>query len=60
MELVHIQAPITYVVAAFPDEVLKGTIAFLNLEVEQNTNIDLFRVEISNPANKYKPGMMVE
>ena len=60
MESIKEQAAVTWVISAFPDEEHTGTISFINPEVEQKTKINLIRVEIANPANKYKPGMMAE
>lgn len=60
MEFVREQAPVTYVVTAFPNDELKGTISFINPEIEQKSQINLIRVEIANSSKKYKPGMMAE
>lgn len=60
LEYIKESAPITYIISAFPDEELKGTISFVNPELEKDSKINLIRVEISNTANKYKPGMMAE
>jgi len=60
LEYIKESAPITYIISALPDEELKGTISFVNPELEKDSKINLIRVEISNTANKYKPGMMAE
>jgi len=60
MDYIRENAPITYIISAFPDEELKGSISFVNPELEKDSKINLIRVEIANAGDKYKPGMMAE
>jgi membrane fusion protein, copper/silver efflux system len=60
IEYIRESTPITYTISSFPDEELKGTISFVNPELEKDSKINLIRVEILNTANEYKPGMMAE
>jgi membrane fusion protein, copper/silver efflux system len=41
----------------FPEDVIYGAVTFANPELQQETKINLVRVEVANPGNKYKPGM---
>jgi len=44
----------------FPDmqgKEVKGTIEFINPEINPDTRINLIRVSIANPRNQFKPGM---
>jgi len=43
--------------APYPDERIKGNIVFTNPELQQQSKINLIRVEVNNAAFRYKPGM---
>jgi Cu(I)/Ag(I) efflux system membrane fusion protein len=45
-------------IAAFPEEQLSGKINFINLELIENTKINLVRIEIENEHMLFRPGMM--
>jgi membrane fusion protein, copper/silver efflux system len=48
------------VIVLFPDmqgKEVKGTIEFVNPEINPDTRINLIRVSIANPGNQLKPGM---
>lgn len=42
---------------AFPDETLEGTVTFINPELQENSRINLVRVEVDNKKMLLKPGM---
>lgn len=53
------QSPILEVeFEAFPGERIKGEIVYDNPRLEDNTKVNLVRVNIHNPNGDYKPGMM--
>jgi Cu(I)/Ag(I) efflux system membrane fusion protein len=43
---------------AFPEEVIDGTVDFMNPEFQSESKISLIRVNIPNPQRKFVPGMM--
>lgn len=45
-------------IASFPDKQIKGKVSFVNLELQQDSKINLIRVEIDNPDTLFRPGMM--
>ena len=45
-------------IASFPDKQLKGKVSFVNLELQQESKINLIRIEIENPDTLFRPGMM--
>jgi Cu(I)/Ag(I) efflux system membrane fusion protein len=42
---------------AYPDERIKGNIFFINPELQEQSKINLVRVEVDNSRHLYKPGM---
>ncbi len=45
---------------AYPDEVFKGTIAFLDPYLDPKTRTVKVRVDVPNPGSRLKPGMFVD
>ena len=48
----------TVTIASFPDKVMKGKISFVNLELVENSKINLIRMQINNSDTLFRPGMM--
>lgn len=42
---------------AFPDEATEGVITFSNPELQNESKINLVRIEVKNTSGKFKPGM---
>lgn len=42
---------------AYPEEATEGTIVFVNPELQNESKINLIRMEVKNPGGKLKPGM---
>ena len=42
---------------AFPDEAMEGVITFSNPELQNQSKINLVRVEVKNSSGKFRPGM---
>ena len=45
-------------IASFPDKVMEGRISFVNIELLENSKINLIRIQLDNPDNLFRPGMM--
>ncbi len=43
--------------ASFPDERIKGSVVFTNPELQQQSKVNLIRIEVNNASSRYKPGM---
>jgi Cu(I)/Ag(I) efflux system membrane fusion protein len=44
---------------AYPDEIIKGKVVYINPELQNGNQVNLVRIEVSNQYLKYKPGMQV-
>jgi Cu(I)/Ag(I) efflux system membrane fusion protein len=41
----------------YPDERIKGWVVFTNPELQQQSKVNLIRIEVNNPTFRHKPGM---
>lgn len=58
-ELAYLQEghEVEVIPAPYPDERIKGSIVFTNPELQQQSKINLIRIEVYNAASRFKPGM---
>ena len=58
-ELAYLQEgqKVEVVPEAFPDDHINGSVVFTNPELQQQSKINLVRIEVSNPNMRYRPGM---
>ncbi|MEO6902303.1 MAG: efflux RND transporter periplasmic adaptor subunit [Bacteroidia bacterium] len=50
-------AKVEIIPEAFPEETMEGQITFSNPELENSSKINLIRVVVNNPGEKFSPGM---
>lgn len=57
LDYAHEGDAVDIVPEAYPDEHIRGRISFANPELQDQSKINLIRMEVNNPSGKYKPGM---
>lgn len=58
--LVNLGDKIQVRVAGFEPATEEATVSFFSPELQTNTQINMMRAELQNPAGRYKPGMQVQ
>ena len=58
MQQIDDKREVKYQVSSFPNEWKKGKVSFVSPELQADSKVNLVRVEIENPEQKYKPGML--